>query len=93
METLSQRIEGAHVGFLRQVTCKQEMRRSDGYWRQVLAEEVLQEAEIQTLRTYVARRPETVAELVPNRDIFMHMCERRGTKEGGDSRCRGGGRR
>ena len=32
---MMQRLEGTHVSFLRQVTCKQATRRRDGYWRQV----------------------------------------------------------
>ena len=34
-KTMSQRIEGEHVIFLRQVTRKQETRRRDGSWRKV----------------------------------------------------------
>ena len=34
-EKMSQRIEGEHVIFLRQVTRKQETRRRDGSWRKV----------------------------------------------------------
>ena len=40
-EKMSQRLEGLHVIFLRQVTRKQAKRRRDGSWRQVPTEEVL----------------------------------------------------
>ena len=70
METMSQRIEGDHVIFLRQVTNKQEKRRRDASWRQVPEEEVLLGAGNQTLRTYVARWQATVEEWVATRPIF-----------------------
>ena len=73
-ETMSQMLEGAHVSFLRQVTRKQAMwQRDESLW-QVLAEEMLQGTETQTLRTYVAKRQETVVEWVATRPIF-DVCE------------------
>ena len=92
-EKMSQRLEGLHVIFLRQVTRKQAKRRRDGSWRQIPTEEVLQGAGKQTLRIYVVRRQATVAEWVATRPIFICVCDRRGTKEGGDYGCRGGGRK
>ena len=70
METMIQRIEGAHVSFLRQVTSKQAMRRRDRYWKKVPAEEVLQGAVTQTIKTCVARRQAEVTDWVANRPIF-----------------------
>ena len=52
-ETTIQRLEGAHVSFLSQVTCKQATRRRDGSWRKVPAEAVLEGVGKQMLRTYV----------------------------------------
>ena len=74
-ETMSQRILGAHVSFLRQITHKQASWQRDGYWRQMKAEEVLQGAGTQMLRNYVARRQATVAEWVTTIPIF-DVCAR-----------------
>ena len=60
--TIIQRLEGAHMSFLMQVTHKQATQQRDGYWRQVTVEAVLQRVGTQTLRTYVDRRQETVTE-------------------------------
>ena len=43
-DTIIQQLEGAHVSSMRQVKHKQSMRKRDGSWRQVTAEEVLQGA-------------------------------------------------
>ena len=93
-ETTIQRLEGAHVSFLSQVTCKQATRRRDGSWRKVPAEAVLEGVGTQMLRTYVDRRQAAVAEWVATWPIF-DMCERYMGYEGEvlDSGCRGGGRR
>ena len=61
---MSKRIEGAHVSFLRQVTHKQATQQRYRSWRQVPAEEVLQGAGTQAIRTYVVRQQETVLEWV-----------------------------
>ena len=73
METMSQRIEGEHVSFLRQVTHKQAAQRWYGSWRQVPVEEVLQVVGTKTLSTYVVRQQATVADWVATRPIF-DMC-------------------
>ena len=88
-ETISQRIKAAHVSFLRQVTRKQATWRRDGSWRHITSEEVIQGAGTKMLRTYVVRRQETAAECVSTRTFFMSVREIQGSKEGGDSRCRG----
>ena len=82
METTIQRSEGAHVIFLRQVTCKQATQRRHGSWRQVTAEAVLQGAGTQTIRTYVDRRQETMTEWVSTRTIF-DVCAREMEYKGG----------
>ena len=71
---MSQRIEGDHVSFLIQVTRKQAMRRRDGYWWQVPAEEVIQEARTHTLSKYEVREQAIVVEWVVTRTIF-DLCE------------------
>ena len=70
MDTMIQRLEGAHVSFLRQVTCNQEMWRRDGSWRQVPEEAVLQGEGTKTLKTHASRLQTTVAEWVATRTIF-----------------------
>ena len=88
-----QRLEVAHVSFLKKVTRKQAMRRMGISWRQVKSEAVLQGAETQTLMTYMDRRQATVAEFMAIRPIF-DVCERyMGYKGGGYSGCHGGDRR
>ena len=69
-ETMIQRLEGAHVSFLRQVTRKQAMQRRDGFCLKVMEEAVLQGAGTHTLRTYVDRKQAIVAEWVASRPIF-----------------------
>ena len=80
---MSQRLEVAHVSFLRQVTCKQATRQRDGSWRQVPAEEVLQVVSTQTIRTYWERRQATVAEWVATRPIFDVCAQETGYEGGG----------
>ena len=58
------------MNLLRQVARKQSMRRRDGSWRKVPAEEMLKGVGIQTIRTYVARQQATVAEWVATWPIF-----------------------
>ena len=60
---------------LTQVKRKQEMRRRNGFWRQMSTEAVLQGAETQTLRTYVDRRQATVTEWVTTQPI-LNFCAR-----------------
>ena len=56
-----QRLEGVHVGFLRQVNKLKAKRLRDGSWRKVAAEKLLQGAETQPLWTYLDRSQEAVA--------------------------------
>ena len=82
MVILVQRLEGAHVGFLRQITRKKTKRLRYGSWWQVTAKTVLQRAGTQPLRTYLDRRQATVAEWVALRSIFG-SCTRETGYEGG----------
>ena len=72
----------ACVIFLRQVTHKQSTWQKDGSWWHVPEEAVLQVAGTQTLRTYVARKQETVAYWVATHTIF-DVCVRETGYEGG----------
>ena len=58
-ETMIQRLEVAHMIFLKQVTRKQETRRRDGSWRQVTSEAVIQVTGTQMLREYMYRQQES----------------------------------
>ena len=80
---MMQRLEGAHVSFLRQVTQKQATQRRDGSWRQMTAEAVLQGAGTQSLRTYVDRRQATVADWLALRPIFDIFARETGYERGG----------
>ena len=82
MVVLVQRLEGAHVGFLRQITRKKSKWLRDGLWWQVTAKKFLQGAGTQPLQTYVDRRQATVAEWVALRPIF-DICAREMGYEGG----------
>ena len=59
---MSQRLEGVHVVFLRQVAKLNAKRLKDGLWHKVAAEKVLHGAGTQPLQTYLDRRQVTVAE-------------------------------
>ena len=80
---MMQKLEGAHVSFLRKVTRIQAERRRDGYWRQVKADEFLLGVGTQTLRKHVDRQQATVAEWVATRPIF-DVCARETGYEGGE---------
>ena len=57
-------LEGAHTGFLKQVTGNNARRQWDGSWRREGADSMLQAAGIQLFRMYIDRRQATVAEWV-----------------------------
>ena len=67
---MMQRLEGAHVIFLHQITRKQATWPRDGSWRKVTAGAFLQGAGSQLLRTYVDRRQAKVVEWVALWPIF-----------------------
>ena len=54
--TMSRKIEGVHVGFLRRITRQRAVQQKDGTWRKVAAEMVLEKAGTQPLGTYIERR-------------------------------------
>ena len=63
-EAMSRKLEGVHVGFLRQITGQRAVQQEDGTWRQVASEKVLEKSGTQYLGTYIDRRQATVAEWV-----------------------------
>ena len=74
---MAKKLEGVHVGFLRQVT-----RLKDGSWQKVALDKVLREGGTQPLQTYIGRRQATVAEWVALRPIF-EVCAKETGYEGG----------
>ena len=80
------KMEGVHMGFLRQVTGQMSKRQRDGTWRHRTAVSVIKEAGTHTPGTYIDKRQATVVEWVALRPI-LEVCDRKaGYEEGG--RCR-----
>ena len=63
-DVMSVKINGMHVGLLRQVTGKKERRKNDGSWKKAASDSVLQGAGTQPLQTYIGRRQAIVEEWV-----------------------------
>ena len=86
LAAMSRKLEGVHIGFLRQVPDNKAKRQMDGTWRSVAAKRVLKEAVTQTLGTYIDKRQMTVAEWVALRPI-IEICDRETGYKGGGRRC------
>ena len=84
-EVMSWKLEGVHVGFLRNITGQMEVRRKYGTWWQVAVEEVLEKAVTQYLGSYIDRRQATVAEWVTLR-LILEVYNRETGYEGGGRR-------
>ena len=69
-ETMSRKLEGVHVGFLRLIMRQSTVRQKDGIFQQVIAATVLNKAGTHPLCTYIDRRQATVAEWVEARPIL-----------------------
>ena len=67
---ISQRSEGGHVGFLRQVKKLKTKKLRDGLWHKAAANKILQGSGTQPIQTYLDRRQATVAEWGDLRTIF-----------------------
>ena len=74
-EAIYRKMEGLHVGFLRQITGQRAVRREDENWRKVVSDKVLEKAGTQYLGNYIDRRQATVAEWVELRPI-LEVCDR-----------------
>ena len=55
------KMEGVHVGFLRQITGKRAMQRENGTWRKVSEEKVLEKAGTHSIGAYIDRKQATVS--------------------------------
>ena len=82
-EPMLQRLDGVHVGLLRQVIKLKAKILRDGSWRKATANKVLQRAGTQPIRTYLDRRQATVAEWVALRHTFNVYARETSYKGGG----------
>ena len=80
--TMTQRLEGVHVGFLRQVTKLKGKRLRYGLWLKVVVDTVLQGSGKQPIQNYLEKSKATVAESLDLRHIF-DVCIRETTYERG----------
>ena len=80
--SMAKKLEGVHVGLLRQVTRLKVKRLKDGPWQKLASDRVLQGEGTQPLQTYIGRRQATVAEWVSLRPIF-EVCAKETGYEGG----------
>ena len=90
---MEQRLDRVHVGFLRQVTNLKAKSLSNGSWRKVATEKVLQGACTQPLHNYLERRQSEAAEWKALRPIFDVYARETGYEGGVSSGCHGGDRR
>ena len=67
---MSRKLEGMHVGFLRQVTGQMARRQREGTWRSVVEVEVIKESGTHTLWLYIDKWQATVAKWVVLRPIL-----------------------
>ena len=67
---MSRKLEGLHVGFLRQVTGQKAKWQREGTWRSVAAADVIKESGTHTLLLYIDKRQATVAKWVVLRLIL-----------------------
>ena len=61
---MSQKLEGVHVGFLKQIQGQRAMRQRGGAWKCVASDKVLKKAGTQSLGAYIDKREATVSEWV-----------------------------
>ena len=82
---IERKLEGTHIGLLRQITGKRARRLGDGTWKTPGAEVVREAAGTQSAMTYIGIRQATVAQWVVLRSLFK-MCAREKGYEGGGRR-------
>ena len=70
LDAISQKLEGAHGGFLRYILGKMSVRQKDRTWKCVASQKVLKKIVTQSLVDYIDRRQATVAEWVALRPIL-----------------------
>ena len=83
---MERKVEGTHIGLLRQITGKRARRLGDGTWETPGAEEVREVAQTQSAMTYIGRRQATVAQWVALRPLFGVFAREKGYEEGGSRR-------
>ena len=77
-----QKLEGVHVGFLRQVEGKKAQKMPVNNWRKEGAERVIQGTGKKPLQEYIERTQATVADWVALRPIFEVLKKCPGTRSG-----------
>ena len=70
LAAMEKKVEGAHTGFLRQITGKRAWQIGDGTWETPRAEVVREAAGTQLVVIYIGRRKATVAQWVALWPIF-----------------------
>ena len=80
---ISRKLEGVHMGFLRQVTGQKDNRQRDGNQRSAAEVRVIKEAGNKILGTYIDKRKATVAEWVTLRPIIEGYKRETGYEGGG----------
>ena len=85
LAAMSWKLEGVHVGFIRQITGRKAKRQRDRIWRSEAAEKVLKEAVTQSLRLYIEKWQANLAEWVALRKI-LEICDKETGYEGGGGR-------
>ena len=82
LEAMSRKLEGVHVVFLSQITGQKENRQRDRIWKIEAAAKVLKGMGTQSLRAYIDKCQETVAEWVALRTT-LEVCDKEKGYEGG----------
>ena len=85
LATISRKLEGVHVGILRNITGQREKKQRGGTWRNEAAAKVLKEAGTHSLGAYIDKRQASMAEWVALRPI-LEICGKGNGYEGGGRR-------
>ena len=83
LEEMSRKLEGVHLGFLRQVTGQKANQQRDRTWRSAIVTKVLKEEVTETLGAYIYKRKAVVAEWAELRSILEICYMDTGYKGGG----------
>ena len=81
MAPMAHKLEGVHVGFLRQVAGQKTRWLGEDYWRRVVAEIMLRAAGGKPHNTYIEKSQATVTEWMAFRPVF-NICAKETVYEG-----------
>ena len=82
LEVMYRKLEGVHVGFLKQITGQSIVRKRDGTWRCVEVEKFLKKEVTQSIGAYIDKRQAAVVEWVHLRPI-LEVCDKETDLQGG----------